>query len=349
MTTLGTGKETMDIIRKQAFARAGLIGNPSDGYNGRTISITLGNFHARVFAYQWEDLEIVLTAEDQTRFGSIEELSRDVGSHGYYGGARLVKATIKRFFDYCSDTGRFLHNRNFSIRYETDIPKQVGLAGSSAIIVATLRCLMEFYDIYIPLHVQPALVLEVETEELNIPAGLQDRVIQVYEGAMYMDFTKEKMKQEAGLCYGQYSRLDVDLPQLYVAYSIDFGEPTEVFHSDLRERFNRGDREVVDAMGRFSDLTQKAREAILTGDIDLLAVLLNENFDLRRSITRLPKGQVRMVEVARETGASAKFAGSGGAIIGTYVDEKMFEQLCTTLSEIGCRVIKPQICGGAES
>jgi glucuronokinase len=54
----------------------------------------------------------------------------------------------------------------------------VGLAGSSAIIVATLRCLMEFYDVDIPPEVQPSLALSVERDELKIGAGLQDRVIQ---------------------------------------------------------------------------------------------------------------------------------------------------------------------------
>ena len=83
-----------------------------------------------------------------------------------------------------------LHDRNFSIRYESNIPRQVGLAGSSAIIVATLRCLMEFYGVDIPQRVQPSLVLSVETEELGIAAGLQDRVIQVYEGVVFMDFAQ---------------------------------------------------------------------------------------------------------------------------------------------------------------
>jgi len=34
----------MLIIRKRAYARAGLIGNPSDGYHGKTISIIVRNF-----------------------------------------------------------------------------------------------------------------------------------------------------------------------------------------------------------------------------------------------------------------------------------------------------------------
>ena len=177
----------MDIIRHRGYARAGLVGNPSDGYHGKTISISVRNFWAEAILYEWEDLELILSQEDRSRFGSVHELARDVNIHGYYGGIRLVKATIKKFVDYCR--GRHsLHGRNFSIRYESNIPRQVGLAGSSAIIVATLRALMEFYDVDIPLHVQPSLALSVEKNELGIVAGLQDRVIQVYEGLVYMDF-----------------------------------------------------------------------------------------------------------------------------------------------------------------
>ena len=132
---------------------------------------------------------------------------RDVDLHGYYGGIRLVKATIKKFVEYCR--GRHaLHDRNFSIRYETNIPRQVGLAGSSAIIVATMRALMEFYQVAIPLDVQPSFVLSVEKDELGIAAGLQDRVVQVYGGLVYMDFSRECMVERNGLRCGRYEPLD---------------------------------------------------------------------------------------------------------------------------------------------
>ena len=139
--------------------------------------------------------------------------------HGYYGGIRLIKATIKRFVEYCEARGLPLHDRNFSIRYQTNIPRQVGLAGSSAIIVATLRCLMEFYDVEIPLDAQPSFVLSVEKEELGITAGLQDRVIQVYEGLVYMDFDRSREHSVEGLTCYHYEPLDPALlPPLYVAY-----------------------------------------------------------------------------------------------------------------------------------
>ena len=50
-----------------------------------------------------------------------------------------------------------------------------------------------------------------------------------------------------------------------------------------------------------------------------------------------------MVQVARNAGASAKFAGSGGAIVGTYTDEEQFTRLSVALREIGCRTLKPNI------
>ena len=71
--------------------------------------------------------------------------------------------------------------------------------------------------------------------------------------------------------------------------------------------------------------------------------LLNANFDLRTTIYNIAEGNRSMVMTARRAGASAKFAGSGGAIIGTYEDETMFRALEKALNGIGCVVFKPEI------
>jgi glucuronokinase len=179
------------IIRTKAYARAGLIGNPSDGYFGKTISFILKNFSARVTLYESPRLVILPQKSDRLEFRDFGELIDDVRLHGYYGGVRLIKAAIKRFGDYCARIGRAM-DKNFSIGYETDIPVRVGLAGSSAIITATLRALMEFFGVGIPKPELPGLILSVELDELKIGAGLQDRVIQVYEGVVFMDFEDRK-------------------------------------------------------------------------------------------------------------------------------------------------------------
>lgn len=334
----------MLIIRKKAYARAGLLGNPSDGYHGKTISVIIKNFFAEVVLYEWDELEIILAEQDAARFRSIHELANDVKLHGYYGGIRLIKATIKCFVEYCSSRNIELHSRNFSIRYASTIPRQVGLAGSSSIIVATLRCLMEFYHVNIPLEVQPSFVLSVEREELGIAAGLQDRVIQVYEGIVYMNFSQSVKKENDGYPYYQYEPLDINwMPPLYLAYHKGLSEPTEVFHNDLGGRFRRGDPEVVSAMTRFAEIAEEGKDALQKKDMERLDQFINQNFDLRDKISRLPRWQREMVHIARACGASAKFAGSGGAIVGTFKGKEMFVELKKELSKLNVRTIIPKI------
>jgi glucuronokinase len=333
----------MLIIRKRGYARAGLLGNPSDGYNGKTISFILRNFWADVVLYEWESVDIVLAQQDRARFRSIYDLAKDVELHGYYGGIRLIKATIKSFVDYCQAQGIVLHDQNFSVRYQTTIPQQVGLAGSSGIITATLYALMEFYGVELPLPVQPTFVLAVEGA-LGIAGGLQDRVIQCYEGLVYMDFAQDKQETVSGLTHYDYEPMDPALlPPIYVAYNATLGEPTEVFHNDVRSRYDRGEPQIVKAMEGFAQLAQDGRQAILERDAVRLSQLIDENFDLRTSIFSLTPWQIQMIEVARSCGASAKFAGSGGAIVGVYQDQAMFQALTSRLEAIGSRVIKPRI------
>ncbi len=329
------------IIRTQAYPRAGLIGNPSDGYFGKTISFVLDNFRAEVVLYETPELEILPSQKDHSRFNGLADIVRDVRLHGYYGGIRLLKATVKTFHDYCQDNQIALHEKNFTIRYCSNIPHGVGLAGSSAIITACLRALMAFYGVSIPKYVQANLVLSAERNELHIPAGLQDRVTQVYEGLVAMDFDETIMDKQG---YGNYEPLDPALlPKLYIAYRDDLSEPTEKFHNNIRHRFDQGEPKVLNAMRYWARLTNKVKKCLLTGQTDAIGELLNANFDRRRKIYTISQENIRMVEAARSSGASAKFTGSGGAIVGTYRDERMFRELRKQLDKLSIRIIKPRV------
>ena len=329
------------IIHTKAHPRAGLIGNPSDGYFGKTISFVFKNYAAEVLLYQTPELEILPNTRDHSKFESINKLAEDVRMFGYYGGIRLLKATVKRFHDYCAEHAIELDDRNFTIRYSTDIPSQVGLAGSSAIITACMRALMAFYSVSIPKPILANLVLSVEKNELSIPAGLQDRVAQVYEGLVYMNFAKDIMDRQG---HGEYEELDIRLlPNLYLAFREDLSEDSGVFHNDIRSRFDRGDAQVVDAMKYWASLAEQVRNCLVERRLERVPELLNANFDMRRTIYRISQGNLLMVDTARSAGASAKFTGSGGAIIGTYEDETMFKRLVEALRSIRVKVIKPVI------
>ena len=329
------------IIETRAYARAGLLGNPSDGYFGKTISIIVRNFGAVVTLYESPSLVIEEQEEDTNRFSSIYQLSEQVSLTGYYGGARLLKAAIKKFCDYCEKNQIRLDNKNFTLSYQSSIPRQVGLAGSSAIITATIKALMQFYRVTIPQPLLPTLILEVEKEELGINAGLQDRVIQVYEGCVYMDFDKETMAKHQ---HGIYVPLDPNkLPRLYIAYKTQLGKESGKTFNDIRQRYDQGDEQVHSVLAELAGLAEKGKEAIEGGNTEILPELINRNFDLRCQIMNISGSNKEMVRIARECGASAKFSGSGGAIIGTYASDAVLRKLINRLKEIDARVIKPYI------
>ncbi len=316
------------------------MGNPSDGYHGKTISFAISQYWAEVTLDRSKFL--VIDANPTNQFESINQLHRNISAEGYYGADRLLKATIKRFADYCE--GRHeLHDSNFRISFSSCIPRQVGLAGSSAIITATLRALMDWYSVAIPAHLLASLTLSVE-RELGIPAGLQDRVIQAYQGLVYMDFDRSQMQTENGLAFGHYESLDPSkLANIYVAFANDAGQPTEVLHNDLRARFENGDREIIAAMDQFAAIAAEGKTAIEAGEMDTLSRLIDQNFDLRASICDLHPLHREMVTRARKVGASAKFCGSGGAIVGLFADAEMFESLKEAMDKIDCCAFVPII------
>jgi len=329
------------IITKRSYPRAALLGNPSDGYFGKTIAFPFENFSAEVMLWETPELEILPAEYDSNVFNSISELAHDVELYGYYGGIRLLKAAVKRFYEHCLENDIKLNERNFTIRYKSDIPYKLGLAGSSAIITACIKALMIFFGVEIPKPVMANLILSVELNELDIGAGLQDRVVQSYESPVYMDFNKELIEKQG---YGDYRSLSSKLfRNIYIAYRNDLAEGSEVVHNNFRERYNFGDPAVLAAINEWADLTVKGLEALEKGDMARLSGYINRNFDIRRSVMNISEKNIQMVETARSLGASAKFTGSGGAIIGTYVDDKMYNQLAKTLIGININVLKPTI------
>jgi glucuronokinase len=329
------------MIETYAYARAGLLGNPSDGYFGKTIAFLVRDFRARVLIYPSARLEIKASKADMPVFESLEDLHSSTRWRGYYGGIRIIQALIVRFVDYCEQHGIELPNRNFTIEYESTIPLRLGMGGSSAIITAALRALCAYYSIEIPLPLQAKLALETETKELGVPAGPQDRVIQVYEGLVYMDFAKTLMESRG---YGEYERLDPALlPNVYLAYRTSLSEGTEVFHTNVRERWNAGDPAVCGAMEEWARYAAEGREALLKGDVAALGKLIDANFDLRASIYTIGQGNLEMIQTARAVGATSNFSGSGGAVTGTFEDAKMFARLKESYAPMGIKVIRPKV------
>jgi hypothetical protein len=178
----------------KGYARVGLLGNPSDGYGGKTFSVTIENFHAEAWLAPLARGNPAIhllphPVYDPLRYPSLGGLSTVSAREGYSGGLRLMAATLHRLRALCAAKAWPLDvSTGFAARYHTTVPRQVGLAGSSAIITAFLKAAMGFYGLESDAAREalgltrdrlPAFVLAIESEELGITAGLQDRVVQV--------------------------------------------------------------------------------------------------------------------------------------------------------------------------
>lgn len=326
-----------EMIRVRTPGRAGILGNPSDGFFGKTLGIPIRNFFAEVVLFEWDRIEILPGAGDRVNFGSMAELINDIEINGYYGGFRLIKAAIKQFYNYLTRETIDLSPNNFTIRYSSNIPRQVGLAGSSAIITSTIKALSEFYDVPISNPIMANYVLWAETEELGISAGLQDRVIQVYNEPLFMDFSEHLMKKQG---YGIYESLDPKIfPEFYLAYQAHLTHIDRV-HNDIRVRWESGDPKIIDTMKMLAENAQEGVKALKSQDLEKFKQCLDRNFDLRASIYPISERNMKMINLARSFGATAKFPGSGGAIIGTFESEDVFDMLKKEFKKMDCEVVR---------
>jgi glucuronokinase len=95
-------------------------------------------------------------------------------------------------------------------------------------------------------------------------------------------------------------------------------------------------------MARLADHARAAADALRARDHGAFIRALDGSFDERAALMELDPRHVAMVEAARGAGASANYAGSGGAIVGTLPIGGV-EPVAGALCALGCEVITPSL------
>ncbi len=294
------------MVRKRAYGRVGLLGNPSDIYGGKCISFTFDKY-----------AEVEVDKDSQLMISGNGDLESNLE---YNGKHNLVKATIKHLG---------LGDERIAVGYKSSVPLGSGLAGSSAIVIATLRALNEYFSLGLDKYEIAEKALRVETDELGIAAGFQDRYAISFEGVTSMDFSgKEYMRESDG--YGKIERLDVDTIPFFLSLGVKPKNSAAV-HNPLRERFLRGGDEALrikESMDEIAQLAVEGRECLLQGDWRKLGMFMDRNSELRERLCRHLPGDLEMIKRAKELGAlGSKVAGSGGGVIVLSEDKRVFEEM----------------------
>lgn len=300
---------TADRVWAACPARAALAGNPSDGHGGAVVATVVPAVGASVRVGASDRFVVDGVELDCDSLDDMEELVRsDIGSAQPLVPATLV--ALYRFVDVVIEP--------VAIDVVTTIPRSVGLAGSSAIVIAAIRAVIGHHR-GAPwadrLAGSPSLVASValaaERDVLGIAAGLQDRVVQAFDGTVAMEFGGSHRRVIDGLTAGSYQRLGPLPPGLFVAYRAATAGHSGAVHSAV----DASDPAFVTAMEACAFEARRARAAIEAGDATELGAAMDATFELRASVMDLEPAHVAMVETARTHGAFANYTGSGGAII----------------------------------
>jgi glucuronokinase len=317
-------------------ARAAVAGNPSDRLGGAVLAIPVRAVSATVSMAPAPRFEIVHSPTVDDTFADLRALRRHVERHGARGARELVLATIHRATEHLD-----VELPPQAISVTTSIPRSVGLAGSSAIVIATIRALVAAAGATpLPPDELASLALLVESHDLGIPAGLQDRVVQAHDRPMIMRFGTGDARSLGGMPAGAYEVVRPATPVGFlVAHRADGAESSVVAHAELDARDRADDPRVRAATARLAALAESAASAMATGDLAALGAAMDGSFDARAELVDLRPDHVAMVGAARDAGAHVNYSGSGGAVTVLCREPAVAVRARQALHGLGCRII----------
>jgi glucuronokinase len=306
-------------------ARAAVAGNPSDGYGGFVVATPVTSVSATVTVEDADRFEIVHSPTADDTFDDLASLVDHVDRFGMDDSRRLVLATLRAL---ARDPGAKIAPVRVGV--STTIPRSVGLAGSSAIVIATVRALIAAHpNARWSAHLDSSpdqlaeLALSAERDELEIAAGLQDRLVQSYGVPLAMDFSGPQPRS---------TPLRAFPGQLFVAARASSAEPSGVVHSDLRTRYAAdigATRSTVDAI---AEQGRNAAAAITDGDAAALGAAMDRTLELRAELVPLDPELLAAAMSVRNLGGHANWTGSGGSILVMAADPQRGESIRQALS-----------------
>jgi glucuronokinase len=263
-----------------ATARAALAGNPSDLHGGAVIGIPVPTMRATV----------------------------TLGSSGGTPAA-LIQAALAR-------VGR----AGAGVEWDSTIPRSVGLAGSSALVIAALRASGNAPEDALALA---DLALSIERDDLGIVAGLQDRAVQAFEAPVLVDLVADQTVRV----------LTPSAPlEFVVVWRVALGADSGDYHA-ARPAVGSA------AVQELARIARGAAAAFEAGDASALANLMALSADVRREVAPLPPGHDSLAEAVHRAGFSPNSTGSGGAVVAVVTERSRLTELPKLLSPLDAEYV----------
>ena len=198
------------------------------------------------------------------------------------------------------------------------VPAGCGTGSSAAVSVAMIKALSVVSGEHLVAHEAARLAHQLETRELKIESGIQDQIAAAHGGVSYIEMYE----------YPNAYVSPVDLPE---ATRIELESHWVLVYEGARHLSGDVHLKVIAGLKKKGSKTQKAldtlrstagqaKKALLKGDLDLLAEIMNVNNGAQKALHPdiTTDNFERIEEIARRRGAIGAMingAGGGGSIL----------------------------------
>ena len=215
---------------------------------------------------------------------------------------KLFYASVYRFIKTCSVFLEKFKNNNFEIGIITTIPRQSGLGGSAAIIIAILYGFAKYFGLYknltcinqedFPINrdIIAEMATKVEDDDLKITAGYGDRYVIARGGLSFCSYYGKLHHKELSMePLAIYDRIDLsyDIKSLpiIICFSGVLHESGSV-HEKLRKVYLQKDPKILNSYRKLAEISWKSRFVIMKQDWKLLGTYFRENTAIMNDIMR---------------------------------------------------------------
>src|SRR5947209_5829269 len=290
----------MKKVTVRAPVRADLAGGTLDLWplylfhpGSRTVNVAI-SFHAESEVAETGDDAISINLTDQQyehRYGSMNELAADPK-------AALIHRALEHF-----------HLPGIRITTRTDAPRGSGLGGSSALTITLVRALSEIAGEPVQGDDLIALVRDLETRLIRVPAGIQDYYPPVYGGLMAIHLNP-------GAVVRHQIALPVDrLADHMLLHYTGVAHFSGTNNWDIYKRQIDGKKKVHKGLEKIAESAIEMEKALESGDMEAAGVALDHEWQNRKAlIDGISTPEIESaIAAAIDAGAWAgKVCGAGG-------------------------------------
>ncbi len=319
------------VLRARAPGRIDFGGGGTDvapycvEHHGIVVNAAI-NYYAHATLTPRADDRIALDALDlglREEAASLEALTLD-------GDLDLIKACVRRVGP----------RRGFELRTYSEIPFGSGLSSSAAIAVVVCAICTQYKNGHFDQPAMAHLAAAAERDDLNHWTGKQDQFAAAVGGLSFLEFIGDDVPWEhPALSDHVRCQLEKNLLLVFTGKAHLAGD----IHLDILADYRSGTGTVLPGMHGLKDVGRRMRSALLDGDLEGFAALLNENWKYHQMLhptCRTPDLD-RFIDAGLSHGAlGAKVCGAGGGgCIVYYARDNQKPTLAAALERIGGKVL----------